>query len=437
MRSTSQPRHPLRRLFLAWVILVYLWGLVLLTQLPKQMIECLHGTAPKNFCTLPGSLAFPLQATSLWQLSAFTALMLLHGGGLWLSLGGWLPQRFSWHYFLFQGGLVFLLGFVMPGNVVISLYLVLALQALSQLQQTRLVLGVASSLLILFTLSFIWNVWTWEYGDWGNFFVRVVSGTDYTALLPFVAGYLILYAQQVRSHTQLATAHVKLEETHRQLQAATVQIEELTLVAERQRMARELHDTLAQSLAGLVRQLDIVNLHLVHQRSEHAREIVQDASASARGALTAARCAIDDLRTTTATPGDLIEMVQEEIERFTTATGIPCVAELEALEALPVSLYEHARKAIGEGLTNITRHAQARQVWVCTKGDENTLTIDIRDDGIGFSPSEVAAQTGHYGLLGLRERTRLAGGQVEISSTKGAGTSLRLQFPTTHQEALS
>jgi NarL family two-component system sensor histidine kinase YdfH len=292
----------------------------------------------------------------------------------------------------------------------------------------------AGGLLLLFSLSLIWNLWMWEYGDWENFLLRVVSGTDYTALLPFVAGYLILYAQQIRSHTQLATAHAELEETHRQLQEATAQLEELTLITERQRMARELHDTLAQSLAGLIRQLDIANLHLAHQRPEQARAIVQEASASARQSLTTARSAIDDLRTTTATPGEFIEMIEEEIERFITATGIPCTADLEALEAFPLPLYEHARRAIAEGLTNIARHAQAHRAWVCTAENEHVLTIDIRDDGIGFSPSEVAGQTGHYGLLGLRERMRLAGGQMEVSRAKGTGTSLRLQFPTSHEE---
>ncbi len=431
--STWRIKHPFRWLFLAWAILVYLWGLVVLSNVPKLAIECLH-IAPKNLCSFPNAVSITLQSINALQVAAFTALMLLHGIGLWLSLGGWIPRRFYWLYFLLQGGFVFLLGFVVPGNVVLSLYLVLALQAISLLQQARFVLVVASGLLVLFILSLIWNLWTWEYQDWGNFLARVVTGTDYTALLPFVVGYLILYAQQVRSHTQLETTHVKLEETHAQLQVATAQIEELTLTTERQRMARELHDTLAQSLAGLIRQLDIANLHLARQHPEQAQKIIQEASASARGALTAARCAIDDLRTTTATPGDLIEAVREEIERFTTATGIPCTTDLQALGTLPVPLCEHALRAIGEGLTNVARHAQARQVWICTTGNENVLTIDIRDDGVGFVPSEVAAQTGHYGLLGLRERTRLTGGQVEISSRKGTGTSLHLQFPLSAKE---
>ena len=434
--SASQLKHPLRRLFLAWVILVYLWGLVLLANLPKLMVTCLHGAA-QNLCAFPGTLTFTLQAIDPWRFTAFTTLMFLHGIGLWLSLGNRLPRRFSWLYFLLQGGLVFLLGFVMQGNVVLSLYLVLALQALSLLHQARFVLVVASGLLVLFLFSLIWNIWMWEYQDWGNFLVRILTGTDYTALLPFVVGYLILYAQQVRSHTRLETAHVRLEETHRQLQTATKQIEELILVTERQRMARELHDTLAQSLAGLIRQLDIATLHLTHKRPEQAREIVQEASASARGALMAARSAIDDLRTTMTVSDDLIEAIRKEIERFTTATNIPCTANLEVLEALPASLHETVRRAVGEGLTNIARHAQARQVWVEMQSNESTLTIEMRDDGIGFSPSEVAAQAGHYGLLGLRERTRLAGGQVEIRSAKGAGTTLRLQFPTPHEEALT
>ncbi|GHO90266.1 hypothetical protein KSF_003140 [Reticulibacter mediterranei] len=435
--NASQIKQPLRRLFLIWMILVYFWELLLLSNLPKHVDTCLYGSPPKNFCMLPEALAFTLQAINPWQFLMFTALMLLYGGGLWMSLGGWLPHRFSWLYFLLQGGLVLLLSLVTQGNNVVSnLYLVLALQALSLSRQTRFVLAVAGGVLLLFSLSLLWNSWTWEYGDWGNFLVRVASGTDYTALLPFVVGYLILYAQQIRSHTQLATAHVELEKTHRQLQEATAQLEELTLRAERQRMARELHDTLAQSLAGLIRQLDIANLHLAHQRPEQAQAIVQEASASAREALTTARSAIDDLRSTTATPSELIEMIQEEIESFITATGIPCAADLEALEALPLPLYEHVCRAIAEGLTNIARHAQAHRAWICTAENEHVLTIDIHDDGIGFSPPEVPAQTGHYGLLGLRERMRLVGGQMEVSSAKGAGTLLHLQFPISYEEAL-
>ncbi|HLW00016.1 MAG TPA: sensor histidine kinase [Ktedonobacterales bacterium] len=430
MMSAWQQKHPLRRFFLVWVSLTYLWGLVLRSNGPKVALDCLHGASPQ-LCSFPNALSITLSTITSWPVAAFTGLLLLYGIALWISLAGWIPWRFSWLYFLLQGVLVLIMGLVVQEeNMVLSLYLVLTLQALSMVQYTRLTLVVASGLLGLFTLSMLWSLWTWEYQDWGYFVVRVLTGTDYTLLLPFALGYLVLYVQQVRAHT-------RLEAAHGQLQAAAAHIEALTLLMERQRMARELHDTLAQSLAGLIRQLDIANLHLTHQRPEQAREIVQEASAAARGALTAARCAIDDLRAASVLSEELIEAVQGEIAHFTQSTGIACTADLEALAAVPAPLGEHVQRAISEGLTNVARHAQAHQAWVCTAQDGKLLTIDICDDGVGFAAASVAGQAGHYGLLGLRERARLAGGQVEISSTPGAGTSLHLQFPLPQKEALT
>ena len=84
---------------------------------------------------------------------------------------------------------------------------------------------------------------------------------------------------------------------------------------------------------------------------------------------------------------------------------------------------------VSEGLTNIARHAQAQQVWIHATRTGETLSLEIRDDGTGFDPAIVARLPGHYGLLGLRERTRLVGGHLHIQSEPGAGTTLRFSLP--------
>ncbi|MBO0791274.1 MAG: hypothetical protein J2P36_10030 [Ktedonobacteraceae bacterium] len=89
-----------------------------------------------------------------------------------------------------------------------------------------------------------------------------------------------------------------------------------------------------------------------------------------------------------------------------------------------------------EALTNITRHANAHQVSLMTRCSASQLTLDIRDDGIGFDPTIIEKQVGHYGLLGIRERCRLIGAQFTIISAPGSGTLLRLQIPL-HQEGLT
>ena len=152
----------------------------------------------------------------------------------------------------------------------------------------------------------------------------------------------------------------------------------------------------------------------------------------ARSTLASARHAIDELRDTSAGEQTLIEAVQEEIQHFTTATGIPCHSELEALDLVPREFHEQVLRSISEVLTNIARHAHAKRAWVqITRQENEMLRIEVCDDGIGFvQDTPLPHQTGHYGLVGLRERARLSGGTVQITSTPGGGTTVALHIPT-------
>ena len=140
----------------------------------------------------------------------------------------------------------------------------------------------------------------------------------------------------------------------------------------------------------------------------------------ARGTLREARQAIDDLRQPKGQ--NLAEAIEQEAERFTLATGIACEPSIELQAMIPEATAETAIRAISEGLTNIARHAQAKQVSLRMAEAGEELEIEIRDDGIGFEPQ--AVQPGHYGLLGMRERVRLAGGGW-ISRARQKGPACR------------
>lgn len=314
--------------------------------------------------------------------------------------------------------------------VVLSLYLALTLEALAVFQRARPVLLLGGYYGLLFVVAVVLSL----FQDLGG--AKLLGGAsmrgpwletllgqsaNYLALLLFAAGYLVMYVQQLRSREQLELAH-------KELQTSAAQIQELTLLSERQRMARALHDTLVQDLAGLIRQLDVADSLLANQRTERARAILQESGAAARAALVEARSAIGDLRAEIPTIASFDQAVQEEIERFSSATGIACQCDLAALPLVPSSQYEQVVRAISEGLTNVARHAQARHAWVRTSQSGETLTLEIGDDGVGFS-SEGTMQAGHYGLLGLRERARLAQGRFEVRSAPGEGTLLLLHLP--------
>lgn len=424
--------RPLLWYLLLWLSLIYIWSISEGLTFIREVNPCIQDGCPQVL-RVDSSFSPPM-------LLAFTALMVLLGVLLCICTSDHQKQSRYWACCIAQGLLVLLIS-LFPGQqqtyVTVSLYLALTLEALAIFRQARPVTILAIYDCLLFVISLLINLF--QEGGAGKLQKQIPPGNswltplfgvsvDYLALVLFAGGYLFMYVQQLRARTQL-------EESHRELLNSADRIQELTLMMERQRMARELHDTLVQNLAGLIRQLDVAGSLLAHQRIERAREIIGESSAYARCALVEARCAIGDLRVGTLKPQDLGQKVQEEVDRFTLATGIVCQAQLEALSLAPESLCEHILRAVGEGLTNVARHAQAKHAWVRAACSDTTLTIEIGDDGIGISPAETM-KAGHYGLMGLRERARLAQGWLEMSSAPGKGTVLLLHLPLATEEAV-
>lgn len=406
MKDLYQPRL-LNWFILLWMGLIYIWGL-------EQ-----QGRSDDRF-TMP-------------TLILFTVLMVLHTSIHWISLSGLLSRLRRNRLLLIcmiQG--ILALGICMvvhEWDVTISLFLTLLLEASTLPAGTRLIAASSSVLsfaLAIGSLSILRPHQLWEALS------NIVGPVSL-----FAAGYTILYLQQVRAREQAQKLLHDLEVAHAQLSAYALHVEELTLAAERQRMARELHDTLVQGLAGLTMQLEVVNLRLTNQRYEQAQATIQQAMERTRATLAEARNAIYDLRLDTEHEYNLVITVQEEIEHFSETTGITWNAAIEALSSTPPARSTHVLRMISEGLTNVARHAQAQHVWVSAtheSGDMGqNLLIEVRDDGNGFDPEVVATQVGHYGLIGLRERARLMEGTLEIHSAPGKGTTLQLRIPEKHR----
>ena len=233
----------------------------------------------------------------------------------------------------------------------------------------------------------------------------------------FVGLYVVLYTRQ-------AEARERAQALADELSEYVARVEDLTITNERQRMARELHDTLSQGLAGLILQLEAADAHLSHKHPERAREIVQQSMETARSVLGDARNAISDLRHESGELGDSLRL---EISRFTEATGIPCIFQLDLSQPIPDSVRETVIRAVAESLTNVARHAKANSASVRVTANENEITVEVTDDGIGFDPNLIAS--GHYGLLGMQERARLNRGRLEVRSEADKGTQLILSLP--------
>jgi NarL family two-component system sensor histidine kinase YdfH len=258
----------------------------------------------------------------------------------------------------------------------------------------------------------------------------------------FVGIYVMLYNRQTQANERARTLLGELESANQQMSAYAAQVEDLTIAAERQRMARELHDTLSQGLAGLILQLEAADAHLAQDHPEKARQIVQQTMNQARVTLGEARRAIDDLRH--AAESTLEDTIQQAAGRFSTATGIPCNIEIDLPADIPPAQRDAIARILPEALNNIQKHAQAKRVSIHlssgggdgTTGGDGTaggLRLEICDDGIGFDAANTPP--GHYGVIGMRERTRLAGGELNIESRPGEGTRLVVTFPAAEEQA--
>jgi NarL family two-component system sensor histidine kinase YdfH len=326
------------------------------------------------------------------------------------------PSILFW-YIIGQGILTLvILTYTKNIGMIFALFMGLIGEAIGLFRLTRRGLLAGVYYLILMTISLI------QLSGWDS------SGTLLLGTIPmliFVVVYVSLYMRQNEAREKAISLAAELETANRQLSEYAARVEDLTIANERQRIARELHDTLSQGLAGLILQLEAADAHLKNQRSDKAQSIVANAMLQARATLSDARSAIDDLRQTPLE--DLDTALRHEVSRFMQASGIPCVYHSDPTLPLPEPIIETIIRAVAEVFTNITKHARAKNVELSVAMQENTLLVTVRDDGQGFDASSVP--DGHYGLLGIKERVRLVGGQFEIDSQIGKGTTLSIELP--------
>ncbi|MGM9945012.1 MAG: sensor histidine kinase [Lysinibacillus sp.] len=211
--------------------------------------------------------------------------------------------------------------------------------------------------------------------------------------------------------------NIELQYYIEELQMANKKIEQLTLQNERQRMARDLHDTLAQRLVGLILKLDASEVHLQKGNYEKVESIIASAKDQAKESLRDARKVIDDLRLIKSND-TFQEQLQEEIAQLQFIYSIPIELKLGEV-ALSVEEQSHVLSIVKEAITNVYKHASASRIDVNLFTDSQNTIIKIRDNGIGIKLDTDLQKHGHYGILGMKERVMLMGGQLKIENVNG------------------
>ena len=212
---------------------------------------------------------------------------------------------------------------------------------------------------------------------------------------------------------------------------------------ERERIARELHDTLLQSFQGFLLYFQSA-INLLPGRPSDAKERLERAADQAQQAIAEGRDAVQGLRSSTIETNDLaaaLNAVAAELAANQGGQNSPvfCVQEEGASRDLHAILRDDIFRIASEALRNAFLHAQAGRIEVQIHYDERQLRVRIRDDGKGIDPQIVTSKEcpGHWGLRGMQERAKLVGGNFELWSKLGSGTEVELTIPASTAYAKS
>jgi signal transduction histidine kinase len=241
-----------------------------------------------------------------------------------------------------------------------------------------------------------------------------------------VAGPLLYAAWFVGAESEKRRkANVRLEaalEENAELHARLVaKAREAGVLDERQRLAGEIHDTLAQGLAGIVTQLQAAERADDDERDRRLRQV----RTLARDSLGEARRAVQALRPEPLVSAQLPEALSELAGRFAVPVSVETTGDARPLlPELEVTLYRVAQEA----LANAEKHAKASRIGLTLSYADDVVLLDVVDDGVGFRPGDRGDGTG-FGLEAMRRRVRRVAGTLAVESTPGGGTAVNVQVP--------
>jgi len=274
-------------------------------------------------------------------------------------------------------------------------------------------------------------LYAWHWSEMYSSLLYLLPAFAFVALFSLVVR--VLQYQKERAELllrQLGESNAELEQAHTQLQEYANEVEELAIVRERTRLAREIHDTLGHYLSILNIQLETISKLQERDPARAAVEIIEARRVTAQS-MQEVRNAVAALRPTSIATLSLTEALSQlgkEFERNVPATTLTPDLETE-LPVLSPDISLALYRVVQEALTNIRKHAQASKVLVRLRYEDDALELLVLDNGHGVSKVDAQQQGGGFGLVGLRERIELLGGQVSHGPAEQGGYRVTVRVP--------
>jgi signal transduction histidine kinase len=341
--------------------------------------------------------------------------------GLALRHGGEPTQGEPWLplvYLLLQSGLVVGLLFVPPIMDFFGLlFISLSMQAVFFFGWRPGLLCIA-----LFNLAMLGPMLVDEKG-WIFGLAMTMLNTGYCLLFSGYA-HQVQRAETVRRHNQ----HIlgELQVAHGQLQGYAAQVEELAAERERSRLARELHDSVTQTVFSMNLTVQSARLLLEREPDRVAGQLerLEELAASAMGEIQAL---VSQLRPRSVAEEGLPTALHRLATERQGRDGLQVTVEVSGERVLPDPVAAGLYRIAQEALTNVARHAGMQQATVRLNLAGEASLLEIEDGGLGFDPPSASSQRGHLGLAGMAERAREIGWSLSIESRPGCGTRIRVE----------
>lgn len=250
--------------------------------------------------------------------------------------------------------------------------------------------------------------------------------------LLYGAGYLLVASYAATTeHAEAAEAQSRslvadLQQANQRLTENAETIEALAVVEERNRLARELHDSVSQSLYGLVLSAEAARRNLVAGDTTNSAEALDSLGMTARAALAEMRLLIYELRPSEIEAHGLQWALETRLATVERRAGLQTSLDYSVTDDLPMRTEIELERIATEALNNAVRYAGASSVAVSVRQQGDRLELEVRDDGVGFDP---AAVRGGLGIRGMRERAERLGGQISIVSDVTRGTVVQVEAP--------
>ena len=335
-------------------------------------------------------------------------------------------SRWQIHLYLgVQGALAGILMFLIPGWTMFPvLYCIFSFQAILYLSPNPGVIWIVIYVLVT-AASFAIRI-RWAEGP-----IAIVL---YGAINAFFGAYAYALRRANAARRESQALLAELQEAHSQLQDYALRAEELAVIEERNRLAREMHDTIGHRLTVASVQLEGAQ-RLCPSDPEQAASMIGTVRQQVREALTELRATVATLRTPIEADLQLRSSLKRLIKHFEEATGLTVHRVLpEEMPNLPHAHRLALVRTAQEALTNVQKHADASQVWFVLSIRNSTITLLISDDGRGLRSGGKPAG---YGLQGLRERASQLKGELYLEPRQGGGSQLSLRLPLPVEGATS